>query len=70
MFKLIPFPFFVFGSLAKRIDNPLVVHRITSPGGGFCTLVGEKGESVVIHAEDEKMLDVPQAMSWGSCGPV
>ncbi|KAL2829130.1 hypothetical protein BJY01DRAFT_228022, partial [Aspergillus pseudoustus] len=50
-----------------QIDNPLVVHRITSPGGGFCTFVGVEGESVVIYAEDDKTLTVPQAMSWGSC---
>ncbi|KAL3479601.1 hypothetical protein BJX99DRAFT_255328 [Aspergillus californicus] len=51
-----------------QIDNPLVVYRVTSPGGGFCTFVGEEGESVVIYAEDEQFLTVPQAMSWGSCG--
>jgi hypothetical protein len=51
-----------------NVDNPLVVHRVTSPGGGFCTFVGVEGESVVIYAEDEKVLAVPQAMSWGSCG--
>ncbi|KAJ0420256.1 hypothetical protein BJY00DRAFT_313194 [Aspergillus carlsbadensis] len=51
-----------------QIDNPLIVHRITSPGGGFCTFVGVEGESVVIYAEDEKVLSVPQAMSWGTCG--
>ncbi|KAL2785592.1 hypothetical protein BJX66DRAFT_342963 [Aspergillus keveii] len=51
-----------------EIDNPLIVHRVTSPGGGFCTFVGVEGESVVIYAEDEKVLAVPQAMSWGSCG--
>ncbi|KAL2833877.1 hypothetical protein BDW59DRAFT_138241 [Aspergillus cavernicola] len=51
-----------------QIDNPLVVHRVTSPGGGFCTFVGVEGESVVIYAEDEQFLSVPQAMSWGSCG--
>ncbi|KAL2837151.1 hypothetical protein BJX68DRAFT_273200 [Aspergillus pseudodeflectus] len=48
--------------------NPLIVHRVTSPGGGFCTFVGVEGESVVIYAEDEKVLSVPQVMSWGSCG--
>ncbi|KAL4863934.1 hypothetical protein BDV12DRAFT_20498 [Aspergillus spectabilis] len=51
-----------------QIDDPLIVHRVTSPGGGFCTFVGEHGESVVIYAEDEKFLAVPQAISWGSCG--
>ncbi|KAL4876190.1 hypothetical protein BJY04DRAFT_200329 [Aspergillus karnatakaensis] len=51
-----------------QVDNPLVVHRVTSPGGGFCTFVGVEGESVVIYAEDEKFLTVPQAISWGSCG--
>ncbi|OJJ52860.1 hypothetical protein ASPSYDRAFT_95226 [Aspergillus sydowii CBS 593.65] len=51
-----------------QIDNPLVVHRVTSPGGGFCTFVGVDGESVVIYAEDEKFLETPQAMKWGSCG--
>ncbi|KAL4801833.1 hypothetical protein BDV18DRAFT_70174 [Aspergillus unguis] len=50
-----------------QIDNPLVVYRITSPGGGFCTLTGVEGESVVIYAEDDKTLEVPQAMSWGAC---
>ncbi|KAL2810554.1 hypothetical protein BJX63DRAFT_434200 [Aspergillus granulosus] len=51
-----------------QIDNPLVVHRVTSPGGGFCTFVGVEGESVVIYSEDEQFLSVPQAMDWGSCG--
>ncbi|KAL3461972.1 hypothetical protein BJX64DRAFT_288924 [Aspergillus heterothallicus] len=51
-----------------NIDNPLVVHRVTSPGGGFCTFVGVQGESVVIYAEDDETLTVPQAMSWGTCG--
>jgi hypothetical protein len=50
------------------VDNPLVVHRVTSPGGGFCTFVGVDGESVVIYAQDEKFLTKPQAMKWGSCG--
>ncbi|KAL5357318.1 hypothetical protein BJX96DRAFT_144262 [Aspergillus floccosus] len=50
------------------ITNPMVVHRITSPGGGFCTLVGVEGESVVIYAEDDKTLETPQAMKWGNCG--
>ncbi|KAL4781981.1 hypothetical protein BJX76DRAFT_333891 [Aspergillus varians] len=51
-----------------NIDNPLVVHRVTSPGGGFCTFVGVEGESVVIYSQDEQFLDTPQAMSWGTCG--
>ncbi|KAL4966501.1 uncharacterized protein BDV14DRAFT_198956 [Aspergillus stella-maris] len=49
------------------IDDPLTVYRITSPGGGFCTLTGSQGESVVIFAEDEKFLETPQAMIRGSC---
>ncbi|KAF9889429.1 hypothetical protein FE257_007331 [Aspergillus nanangensis] len=51
-----------------QIDNDLVVHRITSPGGGFCSLVGVDGETVVIYAEDDKSLKEPQAMKFGSCG--
>ncbi|KAL4937353.1 hypothetical protein BDV06DRAFT_203134 [Aspergillus oleicola] len=49
------------------IDNPLIVYRITSPGGGFCTLTGAEGENVVIFAEDEQYLDTPQAIIRGSC---
>jgi hypothetical protein len=50
-----------------EITNPMVVNRITSPGGGFCTFVGVEGETVVIYAEDDKTLETPQAMKWGSC---
>lgn len=47
--------------------NPMVVYGISSPGGGFCTFTGVKGETVVIYAEDRKSLQTPQAMEWGSC---
>ncbi|RJE24316.1 hypothetical protein PHISCL_03321 [Aspergillus sclerotialis] len=51
-----------------EFNNPMVVHKVSSPGGGFCTLVGKEGESVVIYAEDEQVLDTPQAMDYGTCG--
>ncbi|KAA8641962.1 hypothetical protein EYZ11_006252 [Aspergillus tanneri] len=51
-----------------KITNPMVVYAVSSPGGGFCTLTGADGESVVIYGEDQKSLQVPQAMAWGSCG--
>ncbi|PTU22289.1 hypothetical protein P175DRAFT_0498825 [Aspergillus ochraceoroseus IBT 24754] len=50
-----------------KIDNPMVVHSISSPGGGFCTLTGTEGETVVIYAEDEQTLKTPQPMAWGAC---
>ncbi|KAL2864011.1 uncharacterized protein BJX67DRAFT_384191 [Aspergillus lucknowensis] len=51
-----------------QIDSNLVVTRITSPGGGFCTFVGTEGESVVIYGEDDQSLRVPQPIEWGTCG--
>lgn len=48
----------------------MVVHRITSPGGGFCSLSGAKGESVVVYSTKEVELKEPQAMVSGNCGHI
>ncbi|ODM14445.1 hypothetical protein SI65_10067 [Aspergillus cristatus] len=50
-----------------RIDNPTVVKSIWSNGGGFCTIIGVDGSSVVITGEGNYTVNPPQAQSWGAC---
>ncbi|OJJ83839.1 uncharacterized protein ASPGLDRAFT_172064 [Aspergillus glaucus CBS 516.65] len=50
-----------------KIDNPTVVQSIYSNGGGFCTITGVDGSTVVIAGEGNYTVTPAQAQARGSC---
>ncbi|EYE93388.1 uncharacterized protein EURHEDRAFT_404496 [Aspergillus ruber CBS 135680] len=50
-----------------RIDNPTVVKSIWSNRGGFCTIIGADGSSVVIAGEGNYTVNPPQVQVRGVC---
>ena len=53
--------------LANLPDNPTVVKSIWSNGGGFCTINGANGSSVVIVGEGNYTVNPPQVQVRGAC---
>lgn len=48
------------------LDNPTVVKSIYSNGGGFCTITGVDGSTVVIAGEGNYTVTPAQAQASGS----
>ncbi|KAL4898584.1 hypothetical protein BDV59DRAFT_6492 [Aspergillus ambiguus] len=53
-----------------KIDNPLVVTRLSSGYGGFCDVTGAQGEVVTFYSAEEKTLETPQKIVSASCGTI